>query len=228
MMAGERATPPTDEELAGAASRKWLDVDRPEGFRVVHAVARVDQAKDDDAKKARARAVAEAIRAAEVPIAAEAPSMPVLEGVPATSERIAPQDDPDTLSGAFRRVAMTVPHEGVDVVVQPMPPVAADGRLLVGGNETLDMTFVQAVLALPARGALSPVTPTPWGFHVILLLERTPPLALTREARSARLVADVVSERTRAADKKLLAGWKDQRTVMPDAPGLLDLVTVDQ
>ena len=227
MVADLRAAPPTDEELAGAASRKWLDVDRPEGFRVVHAVVRFDPAKDDDAKKARAQVVAEAIRAAVVPVAAEAPSMPVLEGVPATSPRIPPQDDPDTLSGAFRRVASTVPHEGVDVVVEPLPPVAADGRLLVAGNETLDASFVHAVVALPARGALSPVTPTPFGFHVILLLERTPPVVLTGEARRARLFADIVNERARAADKKLLAGWKDQRSVMPDAPGLLDLVTVD-
>ena len=228
MVADVRAAPPTEEELAAAASRKWLDVDRPEGFRVVHAAVRFDPAKDDDAKKARAQVVAEAIRAAVVPVAAEAPSMPVLQGVPATSPRIAPQDDPDTLSGVFRRVASVVPHEGVDVVVEPLPPVAADGRLLVAGGDALDMDFVRAVVALPARGALSPVTPTPFGFHVILLLERTPPVVLTGEARRARLFADVVNDRARAADKKLLAGWKDQRSVMPDAPGLLDLVTVDQ
>jgi hypothetical protein len=191
-------------------------------------VVRLDPAKDDDAKKARAEVVAEAIRAAVVPVAAQASSMPLLDGAPATGPRIAPQDDPDTLSGVFRRVASAVPHEGVEVVVEPLPPVAADGRLLIPGGDTLDMDFVRAVIALPSRGALSPITPSNFGLHVILLLERTPPVVLAAEARRARLFADIVNERARAADKKLLARLQDRRAVMPDAPGLLDLVTVDQ
>jgi peptidyl-prolyl cis-trans isomerase C len=228
VVAEARAAPPTEEELAAAAARKWLDVDRPEGVRVVHAVVRFDPQKDDDAKKARAREVAEAIRAAVRPIAEQAAAVPLPEGAPAPNRRIAPQDDPDPLSGAFRRVASAVPHDGVEVVVEPLPPVAADGRLLVPGNEApLDRGFAEAAFALPARGALSPITASPFGLHVILLLERTPPSVLTGEARRARLLVDVVNERARAADKKLLARWQDLRAVAPDAPGLLDLVTVE-
>ena len=63
VLAEARARPPTAAELDAAAARRWLEVDRPEGFRTVHAVVRYE-VKDDDAKKARARAVAEAIRAA--------------------------------------------------------------------------------------------------------------------------------------------------------------------
>src|SRR5262249_1125580 len=49
VLAEARATPPTEAELRDAAERKWLDVDRPEGFRTVHAVVRFAPG-DDDAK----------------------------------------------------------------------------------------------------------------------------------------------------------------------------------
>jgi peptidyl-prolyl cis-trans isomerase C len=71
------------------------------------------------------------------------------------------------------------------------------------------------------------VVASPAGLHVILLLERTPAVVLTGAARVARLRDDIVNERARAADRKLLAGLKPRASVTPDAAGLLALVTVE-
>ncbi len=226
VLAEARATPPTAPELEAAAARRWLEVDRPEGSRTVHAAVRYER-KDDDAKKARARAVAEAIRAATLPVSARAATLPLKEGAPLPSARIAPRDDPDPLSAAFRAAVTAVPTGGLQVQAEPLPPATATGRLLVAGDEALDEGFARAAAALPARGALSPVVLSPFGAHVILLLERTPAVVLEGEARVARLRDDIVNERARAAEKRLLAGLKAQSSVAPDAAGLLGLIAVD-
>lgn len=227
LLADARRAPPTDAELQAAASRRWLDVDRPEGSRVVHAVVRFDAAKDDDAKKAAARALAESIHAAVAPIAERAASMPLVEGAPLPSARQIPAEDPDPLSGAFRKAASAVPAGSLEVVVEPLPTVASDGRVLGPGNEALDPTFSRAAAAIPARGGLAPVTLTSFGFHVILLLERTPARVLTGDDRAARLFSDIVNERARAAEKKLLATLRPQGAPSPDALGLIELPRVD-
>lgn len=227
LLADARATPLTEGELREAAARRWLEVDRPEGFRTVHAVVRFDPQKDDAAKKAAALAVAEAIRAATLPISERAATMPLPEGAPPPSSRQLPADDPDPLSGAFRKAASAVPAQGLEVVVEPLPAVAADGRVLAAGNEALDPAFSRAAATLAARGALSAITPTSFGFHVILLLERTPARVFTGDARAQRLMADIVNERARAAEKRVLAGLRAGGKPSPDAAGLIELPNVE-
>jgi peptidyl-prolyl cis-trans isomerase C len=229
ILAEARAAPLTDEELDQAAKRKWLEVDRPEGLRTVHAVARFT-AKDDDAKKARARAVAEAIRAAVARVAERAAEMPAPAAVPSPQRRPSPaSDDPDPLSAAFRAAAAAVPHEGVEVVVESLPAIAADGRVLAAGApQAFDPEFSRAAAALGSRGVLGPVSESSFGAHVILMLERTPALVVTGDARRERLQGDIVNDRARAAERRLLAAYKDRRSVAPDAAGLLGLVTVER
>jgi peptidyl-prolyl cis-trans isomerase C len=222
-----RVLPPTPAELDAAAARRWLEVDRPEGFRTVHAVVRYE-AKDDDAKKARARAVAEAIRAAALPVSERAATLPLIEGAPQPTARTAPGADPDPLSGAFRLAVSAVPADGFQVVAEPLPAVSATGRLLAPGDGRLDPDFSRAAAALPARGALSPIVETAFGLHVILLLERTPALVLEGEARVARLRDEIVNERARAGEKRLLGGLRERSSVVPEASGLLGLVGVDR
>lgn len=222
-----RATPPTDAELRAAAERKWLDVDRPEGFRTVHAVVVIDQEKTNPAELARARAVAAAIHAAALPIAAGAEAMPLLEGTPHPSDRLPPSEDPDPLSRAFRLAAAAVPADGFQVVVQPLETVSADGRVLKPVGGVYLAPFAAAAAALPARGALSPVSPSPAGLHVILLLERTAAQMLTGEARFRRLRDDVVNERARAASSRLLAALRPRAEIAAEATGLLGLVNVE-
>jgi hypothetical protein len=226
ILAEARATPPTDAELSEASARRWLEIDRPEGFRTVHAVVRYTD-KDDEAVKARGRALAEAIRAAVVPISERAATMPAIEGMSMAAPRTASQDDPDPLAAAFRVAATAVPAGGLQVVAESLPPVTAAGRLLIPGDERLEEGFARDAASLSARGALSPVVESPYGAHVIMLLERTPAIQLLGDARLARLRDDIVNERARAAEKRLLAGLKPQSSVASDAAGLLGLVAVD-
>jgi peptidyl-prolyl cis-trans isomerase C len=225
-----RAAPPTEAELRDATARRWLEVDRPEGFRTVHAVVRFEPG-DDDAKKARARALAEAIRRAALPIAERAPDLPLPEGVSAANARVslAPKDDPDPLSAAFRQMvpAVAARDSGLQVVAEALPPVSVEGRVLVPGDEHLDDAFARAAAALSGRGALSPVVESRFGAHVILLLERTPAVVLQGDARLARLGDDIVNERARAVERQLLAGLRAQSSVAPDAAALLGLVAVE-
>jgi peptidyl-prolyl cis-trans isomerase C len=228
VLAEARAQPPTEAELAEAAARRWLDVDRPEGSRTVHAIVLVDPARDDEAKMARARALAEVVRAAVLPVSERAATLPPVEGAPPSSARLTADDDPDPLSAAFRRAAATVRADGgLTVRIEPLATVAADGRLLAPGGEFYLPEFARAAAALPARGALSPVVTSPAGLHVILLLERTPALVLTGAARVARLRDDIVNERARAADRQLLASLRPRASIAPDALGLLALVPVE-
>lgn len=227
ILADAGATPPTEDELRAALARRWLDVDRPEGFRVVHAVARYNRTTVDPATKQQARAVMEAILAAVVPVSEGAGELPLPEGAPLPVMRQHPSDDPDPLSAAFRKAAFAVPHPGIEVLVEPLPAVAADARVLSPGGQRFDPEFARAASSLASRGALSPLFESSFGMHVVMLLERTPAHVLEGEARFARLRDDIVNERARAADKKLLAALRVEASVSPQAPGLLDLVVVE-
>ncbi len=220
-----RTTPPTRAELEEVAARHWLEVDRPEGFLTIHAVVRFNAA--DERQKARAIALAEAIRSAVLPVSERAATLPLPEGVAPSGPRTSPADDPDPLSRAFRSVVATVPSDGLEVRVEVLPPVAASGRVLEAGDIYLEEAFSRAAAALPARGALSPVVTSPAGEHVILLLERTSPSELTGDARLAKLRDFVAHDRALASEQRLLAGLRARGSVEPGADALLSLVSVN-
>jgi len=220
-----RAEPATSAELEAVAARHWLEVDRPEGFRTIHAVVRFDPA--DAQAKARGLAVAESIRSAVAPVSERAPTLPLPEGVPPSGPRTSPADDPDPLSSAFRAAAAAVPSDGMEVRVEVLPPVAASGRVLEPGEQYLEEAFARAAAALPARGALSPVVVSPAGAHVILLLDRAPPSELTGEARLGKLRDFVAYDHAVTRERRLLANLRGRVSVEPGADALLSLVGID-
>jgi hypothetical protein len=225
-LADARATPPTEAELAEATERRWLEIDRPEGFRTVHALVRL-AATDDEPTKHRALALAETIRAVALSISEQTASQPSSESG-SVGARTGPNDDPDPLSAAFRKAVAALPADGLQVRAEALPPVSAEGHVLIAGEQYLDPTFARGAAALAKRGAVSPIVMSSYGAHVIVLLERTPALVLKGAERVAKLSDDIVSERARAAEKALLAGLRGRGSVAADAPALLGLVTVDQ
>ena len=110
ILAEARATPPTEAELRDATDRRWLEIDRPEGFRTVHAVVRFEP-RTTTPKEGRARALAEAIRAAVLPVAEQRGGAAAARGraVAQPVRASAPKDDPDPLSAAFRKAVAAVP-----------------------------------------------------------------------------------------------------------------------
>ncbi len=75
--------------------------------------------------------------------------------------------------GDFEALANEVPHLGVQVIVERVPEFDATGR--TSGGAEMDRNFVAAALALHVRGQRSDIVETPFGWHVIRLLERVAP-----------------------------------------------------
>lgn len=194
--------PPTDAEVNELTQERWLTLDRPSAARTSHAVVLVD--KDTD--KARAKDLAERI-------------LKAVQGA---------KDEAD-----FTAKAKAVPTEGLNVRVEELPPVAADGRPVTPENPAppsmrFDAVFSAAANAIANVGGLSPITETPFGFHVIFLAERTPALRVSLEQRRKELAHDVIVRRIQAAEAKLLAPGKVPVEVSRAAESLTAAVRVRQ
>ena len=96
------------------------------------------------------------------------------------------EEDAIALAGAIRQAvagarsadefearAATVAHPHAQVIVQPVGPFGADGLDASGGE--LDAGFVAAAFALRAPTDMSPIVASPFGWHVIQLVERKAP-----------------------------------------------------
>ncbi|HKQ71315.1 MAG TPA: peptidylprolyl isomerase [Polyangiaceae bacterium] len=178
--AAEAAT--TDEEVATATQRHMVELDRPEAFRVIHAVVVVD-AKADAARRARAKELADRI-----------------------AERVAVASGADE----FRSQADSVEGRGdLEVKLETLKPVAADGRVVdlehpLPTPETYVVPFARAASRLSRIGQKSPVVATEFGYHVLMLLERTEPHVVALEERRRLLHDEIVTDRARRLKKELL------------------------
>jgi PPIC-type PPIASE domain len=213
----ERKGDVTDDELREATARHWLELDRPEGFRTIHAVVRLD-AKADAARRQRAGEIAGALRLALAPVRETARS----SRPPVMIAGSKPDDDP--VLAPFRHAVDQVVHEGFEVTAEPLPPITADGRGLQMTPQSFDKDFARAAATLVERGDLSPVTFSAFGAHVILLLERTPPAVLPAKERRRIVREEVVTDRARAAQEKLLESLRERVAVDANADAALALV----
>jgi hypothetical protein len=187
---------PNDDEVATFSRRYWRDVDLPEQARVIHAVV----LRPKDASRAEA-AHALATRLATT-----------LSG--ATSE-----DD-------FESRAKALPHEGIDVRVERLAPFVEDGRIAEGEEGFYDASFAHAAFALKKPGDTSAVVDSPFGWHVIRLLELRPPKIVPIPERRQRFASEVYSKRGSDALAAIIAARAGRVHVelQPDADALMALL----
>jgi len=170
---------PNDAEVAEATARHFVELDRPEAFRVVQVVVQVSE-KADTAKKARARALA---------------------------ERFADRISTATGEADFRALAESVSDRGdFEVEIQSLKPVAADGRVVDVehplGNETYVPAFARAASRLTQPGQKSGVFATAFGFHAIMLLERMAAHSVPLDERRRLLRDEIATERAKQQKKE--------------------------
>jgi hypothetical protein len=201
------AQPISADELAAAAAQHWLDVDRPDGFRTVHALVQVDE-KADDATRSRAHALAERIRAALGPTAEQTRSSSPPARAEAERLRFDANDTRDPAIAAFKRAVTALDAGGLGVRVEALPAVAADGRVIDYSAErgaTFVPEFSAAAAALRERGEVSAIVQTSFGYHVIMLLERLPGRHASQGELTAELHDGILADRARRAHQRLLS-----------------------
>lgn len=209
----DRAGAVTDEELERVMKRRWLELDRPEGFRVVHAVVRTKE-NMDEATLGRAKVVAQGVHDALMPVAEMAKTTPQ------------PRDAADPVVDAFKRAVDAVARDGFEIKVEALDPVAADGRVLSMAGGGYEKPFTEGAAKLDARGALSEIVPTPYGLHVLLLLERIPEARVSLDERRKLVREEVLWMRASDERKKLLERLRANAFVGREVETLLVMVPV--
>lgn len=196
---------PDDAEVAEATARHFMELDRPEAFRVVHALVKLPE-KADPPLKVRAKALAERL-----------------------AERVARAKD----EAQFQSLAEGLDDRGgLEVVVEKLAPVAADGRIVDVEHPSADAgslvpAFARAASRLTLREQKSGIVATEFGFHVLMLLERTPPYLVPLDERRRILKAEILNDRARRLRKEVITRM---RTVLaPSVERSADalLMTVD-
>jgi hypothetical protein len=190
------AGPPTDAELAATTARHWRDFDHGEEVRTIHALV----VRPKDPKKVEAaRALAEQLLAAEAG---------------ATSD-----DD-------FEARAKALPRGDLGVTVERLPLIVADGRTAEGEPGTMDAAFTHAAFLLTRPGDQSGVVESPFGWHVIRLIERRPAKVVPAEERRVTFGSEILAERGHKALRALLDARRatTRIDIQPASEELMDQV----
>jgi hypothetical protein len=181
-VASERAVPPAsalaglveDALLAQGARGRRLD-EQPETRRSLQAslAARVVKALE---AKARSRGPATEVERSSLEVVhavvLRASGQRWDDAIP-LANAIAKAVNGAATAEAFEERARHVPHPGVRVAVEHLPPFGADGR--IAADVTVDPAFVAAAFALEKPGDQSPLVLTRFGWHVIRLVSRIAP-----------------------------------------------------
>ncbi|MCL2823643.1 MAG: hypothetical protein FWD57_06600 [Polyangiaceae bacterium] len=200
-------SPITDEELARHTALNWLDMDRPEARRTVHAVV-IPNNPDDPLDWSTAGRVARRIEDAV---------------------RL------ESSSEQFKKAAEAVDGDGLKVVVQDLPPVTSDGRVADLANRppvgavvpTFDLSFARAVFELGEVGDKKGGVRSQFGIHVVMLVSVQESRVVDGETRLGMLSAEIRAARMRGSLDGLLSTLvtRTPPKVERSVDAMLDLVS---
>ncbi len=169
-----RATAPTDEEVGTLSKERWRDVEVPETRVVLHAVV-LRPKKETPETLMHAKSLAATLL-----------------------DRVARADS----VSEFEALANGVPHDASELVVQPLPPFTADGRI-VSEEGSLDLAFARGAFQIDSIGKTSAIVESSFGWHVIYLVEKRGPKIVPLDARRALFLGEVVNRRVRAEIQRI-------------------------
>jgi peptidyl-prolyl cis-trans isomerase C len=166
---------PTERELQELTLERWTEFDRPAAAQTTHFVVRTTEGQPTTSAELLARRLAVAVRGCK------------------TAEEF------KTIVGAFPK------ENGLEVVVESLPPVTRDGRSLrmssddqvLGAGPSFDLKFAQVASSLTREGEQSEIVQTSFGFHVIRLDRKIPLHQASIETRREKLTDDVYLRRAR-------------------------------
>jgi hypothetical protein len=194
--ASEAQGVPTDLELGELRREGWETYDRPESVRTAHAVVLVKEEGD------RAKAL-ESARELLQAVEGQTEQLPFLE--------------------AAAGMAAAIKERGFELRAERLPPVTADGRLVLKdepaferrGAEKLEAAYAEAAHRIETVGAQSGIVETRYGFHVILSVERIAESTYSVDELRVVGAQDVYDKRSRAELEKLLAKLVAQAAPSP-------------
>ena len=177
---------PTERELQELTSERWTEFDRPAAAQTTHFVVRSREGQPTTSAELLARRLAVAVHGCKTSVEFK------------------------TIVGAFPK------DNGLDVVVESLPPVTRDGRSLrmnsddqvLGAGPSFDPIFAQVANSLAREGEQSEIVHTSFGYHVIRLDRKIPPLQASIQIRREKLADNIFLRRARQEADRCI---QDQR-----------------
>jgi peptidyl-prolyl cis-trans isomerase C len=187
--AAQAEGPPTDAEVTGIVSERWLELARPAAVRTTHVVVLNDKPERDAAAREVAGKLAAALKDAKT----SADLLRIGKEFPGEGFEIRPE------ALAFVTTDGRTFHKE-NGAYEPLA-----GKF--------DPDFTRAANALTTPGQLSPVTKSHFGYHIILLEEREPAQIIAPAELGALLGPEVVARRAAKARRQLVERLRQQRAV---------------
>lgn len=181
----------SEAEIAEVARERWLEVDRPDAVRTIHAVVLSDQPERKSEARRAAEKLAEALKSA-------------------TSA-----EEFTRLAKAVPLDGLELKVEPLPLVTSDGRTFEQrEGGFVARG--AFDPDFARAAAALITPGQLSPVTQTRFGFHVIRLEERVAGHVVPKAELAGLLGPEVLTRRAARARRELLDQLRKGRVIEVD------------
>lgn len=181
--------PLTDPEIRELSKLRWREADMPERWRVAHALVMRPRTKDK-ARIANARSAADRL-----------------------AEAIGRPGTVDEFEKRAKELSARVKGASIEVRVERLPAIAADGRVAEGPPGEFDRDFARGASALARVGDVSPIVESSFGWHVIYLMERLPADPMPWAERRALFSPAMVDYRSDKRFRALKARLREARTI---------------